>query len=258
MIGPALAHSSSSELIARTVHRHPRVEASLAGKRFVTIDESAERVSVDEGQLKRLTGASSVSVSMLYEATETPMPVSWTIWQATNEMPTLTGFDDAIRRRLRAIPCGSTIPEKDRRTGLAQRLAREEGPQILASLIWGAWLYLEEGEQKPDEVERATVEYESEQNTARSFYEECCQSVPVNLGGPGGMTKTRNSEIWKEYVAWCKETRTRMLGKIAFGNQFRDLPEVNYDKAQNWYPGLILVSSYSRNGQDRSSWHQDP
>ena len=68
------------------------------------------------------------------------------------------------------------------------------------------------------------------------------------------MTKTRNSEIWKEDVAWCKETRTRMLGKIAFGNQFRDLPEVNDDKAQNWYPGLILVSSYSRNGQDRSSW----
>lgn len=257
VLGPALAHASSSELIARTANRHPRVEASLAGKRFVTIDESAEQIRVDEGQLKRLTGSSSVSVNRLYRDTETPMPVTWTIWNPTNELPTLTGFDDAIRRRMRAIPCGKTIPEDERETGLAKRLAREEGSAILSSLIWGAWLYLNEGEQCPVEVHLATAEYEAEQNTAQAFHDECCSQVPDNLGGPGGLTKARNSEVWKEYVAWCRETRTRPLGKVAFGNQFRALPGVRYDKVQNWYPGLVILTRYARNSQDQTGWRQE-
>lgn len=251
VIGPQLAHSSSGDLIGRTIGRtrHPRVEASLAGKRFVYIDESAERISIDEGQLKRLTGASQVSVNMLYQGTETEVPVSWAIWLATNELPTVTGFDDAIRRRLRAIPCGTTIPKDQQIKGLADRLAATESEAILACLIWGAHTYLMEGEQCPVEVQLATTEYESEQNTAARFREECCQDVPAYLNG-GHPQATLMSEIRKEYVSWCQATRTPMLPNHAFGKAFRELPGIQYDPNQKRCLGLILVQSYRRDRQD--------
>lgn len=247
----ALAHSSGSALISRNKsERHARVENSLAGKRFVMIDESAERIHIDEGQLKRLTGSGLMSVNRLYRDTETQVPVSWTIWQATNEMPTLTGFDDAIRRRLRMIPCGSTIPAEYRIKGLAQQLAETEGEAILASLVWGAQLYLAEGECCPPEVELATAEYEGEQNTAAAFREECCQDVPESMWN-GGPVAVKTSAVWREYVAWCSETRTRMLPKHAFGKAFRDLPGIRFDGNQKRYVGLMLISGYSKDRQDQ-------
>jgi putative DNA primase/helicase len=251
VIGPQLAHSSSGDLIGRTIGRtrHPRTEASLVGKRFVYIDESAERISVDEGQLKRLTGASQVSVNMLYRDTESDVPVTWAIWLATNELPTVTGFDDAIRRRLRAIPCGSTIPEEYRIKGLADSLAEREADAILACLIWGAHAYLTEGEQCPVEVHLATAEYEAEQDTAARFREECCQDIPAYLNG-GHPQATLMSEIRREYVAWCQATRTPMLPPHAFGKAFRELPGIQYDPNQKRVLGLTLIRNYQQTRQD--------
>jgi putative DNA primase/helicase len=250
VLGP-LAHASSSALISRNkTERHARVEHSIVGKRFIYIDESAERISVDEGQLKRLTGSSTMSVNRLYRDTEVQVTVSWTPWQATNEMPTLNGFDDAIRRRIRCIPCGSTIPEEAREEGLSDRLARDEAEGILAWLVQGAHDYLMEGEQCPAEVELATREYEAEQNTAEAFRLDCCQDVPAYLNGSGAGSAVSVAQMRREYVAWCQQTRTPMLPKHAFNKAFRELPGIQYDANQKRYTGIMVVQSYMTDSQD--------
>jgi P4 family phage/plasmid primase-like protien len=245
----ALAHNSTGALIGRSKsERHARVEASLAGKRFVTIDESAERIAIDEGQLKRITGSSVIGVNRLYAITEIEVRVAFTIWQSANEMPTMSGFDDAIRRRVRAIPCGATVPPEQRVDRLGEKLAAAEGEAILAMLIWGACAYLAAGEQCPPEVELATAEYEAEQDTAASFRAECCMDVPQ---WNGQMPEVSQAEMRREYVAWCAATRTPMLPKHAFNKRFSQLPGVSWDLHNKRYRGIQIIESYvSSNGQD--------
>jgi putative DNA primase/helicase len=251
VLGP-LAHSSTGALISRNkTERHARVENSIARKRFVVIDESAERIMVDEGQLKRLTGSGVVSRSKLYESEEIPTIVTWAIWQATNEMPTLTGFDAAIRRRLRAIPCGSTIESGDVIKNLGRMLAATEAEAILACLVAGCMEYLASGERCPAEVELATAEYESEQNTAAAFRGECTMDVPWTWGATGQQgSAVSYADMRKEYVAWCQATRTTGLPKQAFNSAFRVLPGIQPDDNQKRYVGIVLVSSYRQDRQD--------
>lgn len=241
-----IAHSSTGALISRNKsERHARVENSIAGRRFVTIDESAERIFIDEGQLKRLSGSGLISRNKLYADTEIPTRVTWTIWQATNEMPTLIGFDDAIRRRLRAIPCGSTIPPEQRIKKLGEKLAETEGQAILASLIEGCYQYFQDGEQCPVEVELATAEYEAEQDTAALFRSECCMDVPQMFGTSRAPVAVAQAALRQEYVAWCQAQRISPLPVQAFGKAFRDLPGISWDKANKRYLGLSITSNYS-------------
>ena len=251
VLGP-VAHSSGGALISRSRNeRHARVENSIAGKRLITIDESAERVRVDEGQVKRLTGAARISRNQLYAAVETPVRVSGTIWQATNEMPTISGFDGAIKRRVRAVPCGSTIDEGAQEKKIAERLARDEGEAILASLVWGAMDYFANGESRPAEVELATAQYEAEQNTAAAFREECTMAVP-DWNGDGHASWPTMAEIRKEYVAWCEATRTSCMPKHAFNTAFRALPGIEYQESSRRFLHLTVIQSYIRGkvGQD--------
>lgn len=251
-----LAHASSGALISRNkTERHARVENSLAGKRFVFIDESAERIHIDEGQLKRLTGSGMISRNKLYADTEIPTRVTWTPWQPTNELPTLPGFDDAIRRRLRCIPCGDTIPKQQRIKGLGKMLAKTEGEAILATLVSGCMEYLRDGmEQCPVEIELATAQYEADQDTAARFRDECTVDVPWVWGAAGQQNHAvRKADLYREYVAWGRKTRVSTLGIVAFNKAFGRLPGIQNDENQKRWVGIMVTSNHRNDYQDAGS-----
>jgi P4 family phage/plasmid primase-like protien len=249
VLGP-VSQSAAGALISRSQHgeRHARVENSVVGMRFVYIDESAERIRIDEGQLKRITGAGTISVNRLYAARSHEVKVTWAVWTPTNDMPTLPGFDDAIRRRVRLIPCGTTIPEAERIKKLGELLAATEGEAILASLVSGCMDYFAHGEQRPAEVELATAEYEAQQKTEAAFREECTTTIP--MGGWNGQVWATRPQIWVEYVAWCRETRSPLLPKHTFFKMFAQLPGILWDDNQRRYPGLMITSSYRKDHND--------
>lgn len=242
VLGP-LAHSSGSELISRSRNeRHARVENSITGVRFVYIDESAERVHIDEGQLKKITGAGRISINRLYAPVEIETKVTWSIWQPTNEMPTIPGFDAAIRRRARVIPCGDPIPDALQEKKLGERLAREEAEGILAFLVAGAMDYFAGGEHKPAECELATATYEQEQNTVWMFWETCCQQIPgyVNPNGHAPVATTQ-AQTRIEYLAFCKDMKLAYESSHPFHEKFRALPGIIWDDKSKRYLGLTIV-----------------
>lgn len=244
VLGP-LAHSSSGALIATTKNdRHARVENSIQGKRLVTITETAERMHIDEGQVKRLTGENSLSHNRLYSQVEIEAPVTWTIWVATNEMPTLANFDEAMRRRFRVIPCGATIAPELRDKNLMDRVSSCEAEGILAWLAAGLADYFAEGERCPAAVAWKTSQYAVEQDTVAAFKEECTAVVEGWPGSNGSSLAVSQAQMWREHVAWCGATRTAMVPKHAFNRRFRELPGVIYDENQKRYLGITIVSSY--------------
>lgn len=235
----ALAHSSPVDLIS-VGKRHPRVEASITGKRLVTITETSGHSIIDEAQVKRLTGEREMSISPLYATAESMVPVTATIIQATNEMQTLTNFDPAMQRRVVAIPMGEAVPEDERVLRLGEQIAASEGPGILAWLVAGSRAYAADGHLKPPaEVSTYTANYQNEQNTLSEFVADWCRilgpSEQAMWNGQGYISRPR---AWQAYLSYMGSGPK--LRKTVFFEQMAAFPGVRWNEVSRRYEGIVL------------------
>jgi P4 family phage/plasmid primase-like protien len=167
-----LAHESSRDLIAVTPHgRNARTENSIRGKRLVRIAETSEAIVLDAAQLKRITGETEISVNQHYAKSEILTAVTWGIWMPTNQMPALPDFDAAIGERLAVVPCdGPPVPEAERDETLADRIVKDEGEAILATLIAACGWVLEHGLMPP----ASAVQAKYRKMSPRPIHDKCC------------------------------------------------------------------------------------
>lgn len=230
VLGP-LAHASQSDLICVVRHgRNARTENSIRGKRLITITETSSWMSIEEAQLKRLTGERVISVNQHYAKTELRTPVTWTIFIATNTMPTLTNFDAAMRRRVIVIPAGLGLSEEDMDPRLADGILSTEREGILALLARGCRQYFREGGlEMPWAVREATELYAAEQNTVAGFVGDT-----MALGGWGNGIP--QSEAWKAYQQWARGTSH--LGRNEFMAQIGDFPGISWNKVSRRFEGV--------------------
>ena len=203
VLGP-LAHESQAALITVTRHgRNARTENSIRGARLITITETSEWMHIEEAQLKRLTGERVISVDQHYAKTELRTPVTWLIVIATNQMPGLTNFDEALRRRIIVIPGGPSVPAHLVDTLLADKILAEEREGVLALLIAAAREYFRAGlGDVPLEVQVTTDGYAAEQDTVAQFLADCCLLSP-SLNGHVPPHVPMNG-AWRGYCAWSQ------------------------------------------------------
>ena len=98
--------------------------AYLAGKRFVAATEGERGQRLAESKIKMMTGGDRISCRALYKDYFEFDP-QFKLWLATNNLPTISGSDEAIWRRIKVIPFPVTIPDAERDRMLGDRLARE-------------------------------------------------------------------------------------------------------------------------------------
>lgn len=243
VLGP-LAHASQLSLITLTRHgRNARVENSIRGRRLVTITEASSYLTVDEGQLKRLTGERRISVDQHYAKTELATWVTWTIVVATNQLPGVGNFDDAVKRRVTVIPGGPTIPAAERDEKLASRITAAEAGAI-ASFLADACVDVERsGLEPPISVQVKTGEYAAEQNTLANWIAERCMMVGNAMwnGGPGPAVPAHvgSSAAWKDYLAWSEGAVK--LSRNEFLAQLRVQPGVVWNEGMRRFEGIVLV-----------------
>jgi putative DNA primase/helicase len=222
LLGPLLAYEAKPELIARSKNgRHARHEATLRGKRLVTISETNDQILIDENQLKTLTGSETIAVELLYDKTMTMTPVTWVIIVANNEMPSLSHLDPALRRRIVVIPMGETIPAELRDTEKARRIIEREKAGILQLLIWGARAAMAEGDggitSLPLAVEMKTRAYETEQNQVAAWFADRCL-----IGADSGPV-IEGSECYDDFTRWVRGVE---LSRKTFHALLRAVPGV--------------------------------
>jgi len=230
VLGP-LAHNSDADLITVVRHgRNARTENSIRGKRFLTITETSKWMSIDEAQLKRLTGEPVVSVNRHYATEELRTWSTWTIWVATNAMPTLVNFDPAMRRRIIVFPGGPTVPAGEMDPHLASSILHSEREGILALLAMGCREYFRTGGlEMPLDVQAATEQYAAEQNTVGDFVAD----TMVTGGYPGYVPQ---QEAWRAYEQWSKGSAR--LHKIEFMDQLGRYPGIVRNKISRRYDGV--------------------
>ena len=217
----ALAHESQAALITwNRQGRNARTENSIRGRRMVTITETSAFMHIDEGQLKRITGEDVISTDRHYATEELKTPVTWVIFVATNDMPSITNMDGAIQERVIVIPGGPTIPESERDARLAGRILAEESEGILAWLVGACVEYHRSGLAPPEAVRRETDRYRSQQNSVANFIAECCVMAP-----PGMFASIEMTDSWTRYCDWARTADGR-LTKRQFYEQMAGQPGV--------------------------------
>lgn len=240
-----LAHESQTALITLVRHgRNARVENSIRGRRLVTITETSSFMTIDEGQLKRITGEPVISVDQHYSKTEIRTPVTWSIVIITNKMPSLVNFDDAMRRRVVVVPGGQTIPDGEIVEGLGDRLIATESAGILAMLVRACAEVQRTGLTPPLAVHLKTAEYVSEQDTVSAFAAECCVLMPYPLGGV--TYAVSNQEAWQAYQNWS--SGSGRLGRNEFFAHFGSVPGVIRNRDKRCFEGVILQPQVYSNG----------
>jgi putative DNA primase/helicase len=187
--------------------------ARLHSARFVTVEELPRGVNLKEGLIKSLTGGTRQVARFLQKENFEFDPI-FTAVMSGNDMPTVSGTDYGIWRRLLIVKWGVTIAEADRIPfGELMKVFDAERAGILNWLIEGALRYLNEGLPKfiPQAVTEFTEEYRTERDNVGVFAES--HFIPM----PGASLKA--GEAFKAYTTWCEANGLRAASQRAFGDR---------------------------------------
>lgn len=238
VLGP-VAEESKADLICVTKHgRNARTENSIRDARLVTISETSDRMIIEDGQLKRLSGDRMISVDQHYAKKTIRTPVTWLIMVATNEMPSLASMDEALRRRIVVVPGGPTVPAERRDPLLDSKILAAEREGILALLAWAAGEYLRDPQtlrQVPAVITARTEQYAHEQDTIEEFLADCC-THPASLNGHREHAWISIPASWKTYKDWAGGNPP--LTRNQFHARMAEHPAITLNSGSRRYEGI--------------------
>lgn len=208
--------------------------AALAGIRLSVISELEEGTRIAEAKAKMLTGADMITARFMHQNYFTFQPTHHLIILTNSTPETATGGTPALWRRIKKIPFHNVVPKEKRDPHLEQKLLKE-APGILAWLLEGTRLYLEDGLAEPESVKIATRDYEREQNTVAQFVSEACTIHEANRN----LFNIRVPELRSKYEQWCRINGLEPVGPKSLGQQLKRLGiESASAGAYRYYSGI--------------------
>lgn len=200
--------------------------ARLKGARFISAVEAGEGRRLDETLIKRLSGGDKITARFLHQEFF-EFEIEGKIFLATNHRPVIKEADHGIWRRIRLIPFNVTFKEENQDKNLLDKL-REELPGILNWTIEGCRNWQENGLGTPDEIQKATLNYQNEQDTVGQFIEDCTSKNPL--------AKIKVGYLYQAYLNWCKEFGEKDLSQRAFSQR---LVERGIEKSERTRDGFF-------------------
>ncbi len=212
LMGDYAAEAAPDLLIERRNQEHPTEQADLCGRRLVVSSETEEGGRLRVQLIKRLTGNARIKARFMrqdyFEFTRTHKLV-----MATNNKPVVRETTHAVWRRLKLIPFTVTIPDLEQDKELIHKL-RAEWSGILNWAIAGCLAWQRNGLDTPEVVDKATAEYEAEQDLLTDFINEHC-IVSKEAFVP-------RADIYKAYTDWATAAGERFtLNKTNFYARLR-------------------------------------
>jgi putative DNA primase/helicase len=231
LLGDYAQSTPSASLLAKDRHDGiPNDIARLRGARLVTAVEIGQGRRLNEELMKRLTGQDTITARFLH-AEFFDFRAEFKLFIACNHLPTITGTDHAIWRRIRLIPFTVTIPETEQDKDLPAKL-QAELPGILAWAVRGCLAWQREGLGTPEEVKQATAGYRASMDQIGRFIEECClvsQQVRIKA-----------SELYEAYKKWCDANGEQAATLSAFGHYLEEKGFAKHKIGTIWRLGIGL------------------
>jgi putative DNA primase/helicase len=166
-LGDYFAVPHKSLIVHERSERHDTERAALFRVRLAVAGETSRRQSLDEAQIKNLTGADRISARRLYENPWQFDP-SHSLWLQTNYLPNIVGTDPGIWERMKVVPWVVMFDDAQRDETLDEKLEVER-PGILRWLIDGCLAWQRDGLDEPPEVLTATAHYRAAEDVLGRF-----------------------------------------------------------------------------------------
>lgn len=182
----------------------------MRGKRLILLSETAQNASLNENNVKQLTGGDTITARGLF-ADFIEFYVIGKFILATNHLPKIAGTDEAIWRRLEVIRFDGKFNYKSD-PNLKQDLQNErEG--ILNWLIEGAVAFYKNGctLDSTKEMIQWKSEYRNGEDLLKPFLEEFLEEVEG--------ASVAHSEIYQSYSDWASSNGIDCDSSISFGKK---------------------------------------
>jgi putative DNA primase/helicase len=183
--------------------------ARLENVRFVAASEAEAGQRLAEAKIKQLTGGDTVTSRALYKEFFEYTP-QFKIWLATNDLPKVSGADEAMWRRIRVIQFPVTIPPEERDGKLPEKLLAEL-PGIFNWALDGLRSWQSIGLSPPEAVIEATRTYRQSNDSVGEFIDTACikdADVKASVG-----------ELYEAYARWCETSAQEAVSRPIFGRQ---------------------------------------
>lgn len=230
-------------LMASDADRHPTELAKLHGVRLAIANETERNRRWDEAKVKQLTGGDKLTGRYMRQDFFDFEP-SHKFLIAGNHKPSLTGIDEANRRRLLLIPFAIQIPAAERDPELPEKL-KSEYPAILRWMIEGHAEWRRSGLMVPAIVRDASDAYFTEQDTLGHWLEECCTVATAT-------SFARTRDLFASWRTWNEERNLRPGSEKIFSETMADrgfAKDKDSRTRQAVFRGLSLVTR-----QDETDW----
>lgn len=181
--------------------------ASLLGKRFVTASEGERDQHLAEAKIKMMTGGDRISCRFMYKDFFEFDP-QFKLWLATNNLPTISGTDDAIWRRIRVVRFPVTIPADEQDKALPNRLLGEL-PGVLNWALQGLEDWRQHGLNPPSSVLQSTGRYREDNDSIGQWIDAACVLEPN--------ARATMKDLHYSYKEWCENSGVDALSNTCFG-----------------------------------------
>jgi P4 family phage/plasmid primase-like protien len=234
LLGDYATAAPAGFLVAQRFQAHPAEIARLVGMRLVLCSEVNEGDAWDESKVKALTGGDTLTARFMARDFFSFQPTH-TLWLMANDQPNVATGGHSLWRRIRVIPFTYTVPAEQRISGLEDTLVREHGAGILAWLIDGAVDYFANGLQQPPSIERATGEYETDQDSVTGWFNERCKATQANV-------QIRVSIAKSDYAQWCKDYGMQPVSDKRLTMTLKNRYGITSERSRDarYFGGLIL------------------
>lgn len=219
----------------------------LFGKRMVRILEVPGDVPLQEDLIKRLTGGEALPVRNLFKGYFEFQNVA-SPHMSGNGLPTISGTDNGIWRRMLLVHWDQVVPEDDRRDfeEMVSGFVREEGAGILAWLVEGALDYLANGLFVAPSVKASTEGYRADMDPIGEFRKACV------VAKPGSRVQSRT--MYEAYKSWSMANAMRVRSETKFSRTMKQaLGETQIISGRNYFVDVDL-----QNVPDRPEDGADP
>lgn len=225
-VDPAILMESKHE-------RHGAFKMRLRGARLVFCSETEKGRRFAEATMKRLVGGDPIEANLMHKNPITFDP-SHTLIMLTNHLPTVSGDDPAVWRRILVVPFDVVIPESERDGELPGRL-RLAASEIVSWAHQG-WLdYQKQGLNPPEAVRVRTRAYQAASDVLARFIEDRV------IANPNATEKAR--EMFGAWTKWCHENGEQAGPEADFA---ASMASRGFEKKRTGagmiYRGLMLTS----------------
>ena len=188
--------------------------ARTRGSRLTVTSEIKKGARLNEPLIKQLTGGERVTARQMFKGSTEYKPTAKFV-MVVNDLPEITGSDDAMARRMQVIPFAQVIQPDEEDKFLSDKLKGEyDAIFTRAVLMCPEWLKY--GLASPKSIVEASSNYVQSKDVFKQWKNECLRVDVVSKDFTGSI------KLLESHKTWCNEHLLNAIDVNTFHSRMKE------------------------------------